>query len=81
MRAKIQKWGNSLGLRLPKLIANDAQLIEGSEVEITMDGTSVVISLAKKRKYNLSDLIKKYPKKKGKTKELDWGKATGREEW
>ena len=81
MKAKIQKWGNSLGLRLPKVIANDAHLIEGSEVEITLDGKNVVISMAKKRKYNLSELIKKYPKKKGKTKEVDWGSPVGREEW
>lgn len=36
MRVKIQKWGNSLAMRLPKKLAEDLGMSEGSEVDITV---------------------------------------------
>jgi antitoxin MazE len=50
MRARVARWGNSLALRIPSGIAEDAQLVEGSEVEVAVrDGRIVlepVVSLA-----------------------------------
>jgi antitoxin MazE len=43
MRARVARWGNSLALRIPSGIAEDAQLVEGSEVEVAVaDGRLVV---------------------------------------
>jgi len=36
MRTKIRKWGNSLGLRIPKALAEEISVGEGSAVEITV---------------------------------------------
>lgn len=44
MPTKIQKWGNSLGVRLPKLIADQAKLSEDTEVEIEHKDGSVIIT-------------------------------------
>jgi antitoxin MazE len=38
MRVKIAKWGNSLGLRLPKSAVEAAGLEAGSEVDVTVEG-------------------------------------------
>jgi antitoxin MazE len=43
MRAKVARWGNSLGLRLPKAIADEAQLTEGQIVNLTVRDRSVVV--------------------------------------
>lgn len=50
MRTTVRKWGNSLGIRIPNLVAEDAHLEEGTEVELAFrDGELVmtpVLSLA-----------------------------------
>lgn len=50
MRAKVARWGNSLALRIPSGLAEDARLVEGTEVEVAVaDGRLVVepvVSLA-----------------------------------
>lgn len=43
MTITIQKWGNSLGVRIPQKIANALHLISGTEVEITVKGRAIVI--------------------------------------
>jgi antitoxin MazE len=49
MSAKIQKWGNSLGIRIPKTIIDKTNLSEDSEVEIeTKDGAIIISSLLSK---------------------------------
>jgi len=42
MRATICKWGNSLGLRIPRGLAEDAGLSEGSVVELRLEDGRVV---------------------------------------
>ena len=44
MSAKIQKWGNSLGVRIPKILAEQAHLKENSEVEILHQDGKIVTS-------------------------------------
>ncbi|MBC7537417.1 MAG: AbrB/MazE/SpoVT family DNA-binding domain-containing protein [Bacteriovorax sp.] len=62
MSAKIQKWGNSLGIRIPKAIIEKANLDENSEVEIeTKDGT--IIIFPSKKKQSLSTLLGQITKK------------------
>jgi len=80
MRAKIQKWGNSLGIRLPKSVAIEAHLVEGSEVDITAAGDQILITQAKTKTYVLADLLASYPSIKA-PKEEDWGTPVGSEEW
>ena len=55
MKATIQKWGNSLGVRIPKVIADDLELVNGSEVELLEDSDKIIIQ--PHRKLNLNDLL------------------------
>lgn len=43
MTTKVQKWGNSLAVRLPKEVAQKLHLKEGSKVEVRQDAAHIVI--------------------------------------
>jgi antitoxin MazE len=77
MQVMVARWGNSLGLRIPKDIALRAGLCEGSRVEVEAAGGRIIITPARPR-YVLADLLK------GMTPEamreaFDWGPDRGRE--
>lgn len=55
MKATIQKWGNSLGIRIPKVFADELNLENGSEVELFNDSEKIVIQ--PQRKPSLEDLL------------------------
>jgi len=61
MSASVQKWGNSLAIRLPKAIAEQVNLETGSKIEFdTSNGVLTVRPLRPRRrsKYKLADLLK-----------------------
>lgn len=82
MHAKIQKWGNSQGLRLAKSLLADAKLDVGDEVNISVkDGAMIVTPTKKIRgRYKLKDLVARIPENY-ETGEIDWGKPVGKEAW
>lgn len=43
MRARVQKWGNSLGLRIPKPFAEETRLEENAEVELSIKGRKLIV--------------------------------------
>ncbi len=60
MKVKIAKWGNSLGVRLPKRFSDELGLAPGRTVELQKDGTRVSIETATARRiprYELQDLL------------------------
>ena len=57
MITRIQKWGNSLGLRIPRALAEDADVREGSSVDISVRRGSLVIRPVKRQEYRLEDLL------------------------
>lgn len=79
MQTEIKKWGNSLGVRLPKHIADSTELRDGSAVELTIEDGSVVIRPTRK-KYRLEDLLKGHSEAQN-TGETDWGEPEGEEAW
>ena len=78
--SRVQKWGNSQGLRLPKQVLELAQIAVGEQVEIAVANRQIVVKKSKRPKYDLAELVKRIPKRY-KAKEVDWGSAVGREEW
>lgn len=61
MSGKIQKWGNSLGIRIPKTVIEKLNLTENSEVEVEHKDGAIII-FPTKRKLSLDDLIGKITK-------------------
>ncbi len=82
MITKVQKWGNSQGLRFPKEILKKVHISIGDEVDISVKHGKIVIKSAAqlRGKYRLRDLVTKMSPKY-KPQEEDWGKPTGREVW
>ena len=82
MVTKIQKWGNSQGLRLTRQILEDAHISVGDEVDVTFRDGMLVIALRKpaRGKQSLEELVSRIPENH-ESGELDWGKPAGREEW
>ena len=82
MLTKIQKWGNSQGLRFTKTLLEEAQINVGDEVQVSVQkGRIIVEPVTKVRgKYDLKALVSKMPKGY-QTEELDWRPPVGREVW
>jgi antitoxin MazE len=82
MVTKVQKWGNSQGLRLSKQLLEDARISVGDEVEVALkDGAIVIVPVRRVRgKHSLQELVSRIPKDYQAT-EVDWGKPVGREAW
>lgn len=80
MVTKIQKWGNSQGLRLAKQVLEDVRISVGDDVKVTTRDGLIVIAPARRirGKQNLEELVARIPKGY-KTEDLDWGEPVGRE--
>ena len=78
MRTKIQKWGNSLALRIPKAFALDAQLENNSIVEISLVDGQIVIKPISKKQLALEQLLTKATADNVHG-EIDSGEAVGKE--
>ena len=80
MLTKIQKWGNALALRIPEILALNAQLKNNSIVEVLLIDGKLVIKPLSKSQWTLEELLS------GITddnihREIDSGKAAGKEVW
>ena len=80
MTATIQKWGNSLAVRLPKHLAQEAQLGEGKEVELVQTAEGVLLKPKRKVRYKLDDLLAGVTPENVHP-ETDWGPPRGKEVW
>jgi len=58
MQTKIKKWGNSLALRIPKLLALDANLKQNEWVDLSIDQGSIIITPIGEKEYSLEKLLK-----------------------
>lgn len=57
METTIQKWGNSLAVRLPKYVTKKLSLREGTRVEVKDRRKEVIISPAPKKRPSLRELV------------------------
>ena len=82
MITKVQKWGNSQGLRLSKELLSDVQIDVGDAVEVTVHDGSLVITPARRVRggIDLEQLVGRIPEGY-KPEALDWGPPVGREVW
>lgn len=80
MSTNIGKWGNSLGLRIPGWVAEQIHLHEGDEVTISVEGSQLVVTPVRRRKYTLNELLDGMGEENLHA-EIDWGEPTGREVW
>ena len=76
---QVSKWGNSLGLRLPKSVAREAQIGEGDTVDVSVDNGTIVVRPSRRR-YSLDELVSRI-NARNRHAESDWGAPVGHEVW
>ncbi len=77
MQAVVQKWGNSLGFRIPSLWAKDNNVKSGSKVEVIAEKGRIIIIPQKK---SLDDMMAMVNDDNIHS-EISTGHAIGNEEW
>lgn len=82
MLSKVQKWGNSQGIRIPKHLLEHSRIKIGEDVNIAVQEGKIVIepTHVTRGKYDINELAGRMPQQGGLTEE-DWGIPVGSEEW
>lgn len=81
MTTTIQKWGNSQGIRIPKMLLDMVNWSENEEIIIEVKNDKIVIEKAKENKRkNIKELFADFDGEYEKM-EIDWGKPEGEEIW
>ncbi len=77
MQAIVQKWGNSLGLRIPSMWAKDNEIKNGSKVEVIAEKGKMIILPQKKSLEDMMNLVTE----ENLHSEIETFGAAGKEEW
>lgn len=81
MTTTIQKWGNSQGIRIPRILLEEVKWSENEPIEIKVEDNKIVIEKAPKtERKNIKELFKDY-KGEYEPSEIDWGEPGGKEVW
>ena len=80
MHGKIQKWGNSLGLRIPKPFAEEVGFREQGEVELTLVKGALVVRPLRMPSFTLEGLLAEVTSE-NRHDEISTGAPIGREAW
>ena len=79
VRTRVQKWGNSLAVRIPRGFAAETGIAEGSEVEMTLEEGGIRLALVS-GSFELGDLLSRVTPDNLHGEE-DWGPPAGGEAW
>jgi len=80
MRTRVQKWGNSLAVRVPQPFAKESGLAENSPVDVSLRNGKLVIAPVREPEYTLDELVAKISKKNLHS-EVSTGSRRGNEAW
>jgi antitoxin MazE len=80
MRARVQRWGNSLALRIPKSFATETHLDNGAEVDLALVDGRLVVTPITPATYELKDLLEAITPE-SLHGEVDTGPSMGVEAW
>ena len=80
MEVRIQKWGNSAGIRIPSSILKSLKIKTNDVLNIEQQGDKIIISVPKKRKISLEERFKNY-NGDNLAKDFSWDDSMGREIW
>ena len=81
MTAIIQKWGNSQGIRIPRVVLDTVKWSENEQiVNIVDDGKLILEKANQYNRKNIKELFKDY-KENYEPTEIDWGEPKGAEIW
>ena len=80
MEARLQKWGNSIGIRIPNSILKDLNLKVNDILVFKQEDDKIIMSIKKDKKISLKDRFENY---EGDcvSESFDWGEPMGKEIW
>ena len=78
MRVQIQKWGNSLALRIPKSFAVESKIEQGSTVEVSLESGKIIVLPVARPEFSLAELLAQVTTE-NLHGEIDTGNCVGRE--
>ncbi|MCL2362943.1 MAG: AbrB/MazE/SpoVT family DNA-binding domain-containing protein [Defluviitaleaceae bacterium] len=80
---RVNRWGNSLGIRFPSEFVEKVKLKEKSLVEIITDGNRLIVVKAKEKepRKTIQELFAEHPADFIDDEEIDWGAPVGGEVW
>ena len=80
MKTQIQKWGNSLALRIPRSFAHESKIAQGSTVEVSLDEGKIVVAPVTDKEYSLKELLANVTKRNV-HREIETDGPVGKEAW
>ena len=80
MKVQIQKWGNSLALRIPKAFAVESKIKQGSTVEVSLESGKIIVFPVAEQEFSLEELLLKVTAE-NLHGEIDTGSSVGKEAW
>lgn len=80
MKTRVQKWGNSLAMRIPKSFASEVGLNPNSSVEMSLKDGKLIVMPTVKPKFTLKQLLAQVTEE-NLHHEVDTGPAVGSEAW
>jgi len=72
VQLKVTKWGNSLGLRVPKDVAARAGLVEGARVDIEGFDDGRIVVTPSRRHFTIEELVAGMTPERSEFMEDDW---------
>lgn len=80
MKTAVQRWGNSLALRIPRAYASETRISEGSEVELSLKSGALVVRPILHRRHSLAALLKRVTPS-NRHESVSTGASIGQEVW
>jgi antitoxin MazE len=80
MKTQIAKWGNSLAVRIPKAVADAAELRPGDKLDVDAEGSGAVVIRKETRGPSLKELVRGITDE-NRHSEIDTGSPVGNEQW
>lgn len=80
MRTAVQRWGNSLALRIPRSFAEETHISAGSQVDLTLDSGTLVVRPVTRKRHSLAALLRRVTPA-NRHEEVSTGEARGQEVW
>jgi len=79
--ATIKRWGNSAAVRIPRQVLDQANIEEGTDVEIVFVKEGEIVLRAIRERKSIQELFADYDGDYFQTEEIDWGAPQGNELW
>ena len=80
MEVRLQKWGNSMGIRIPSTFIKSLNLNMNDKVDIIEEEDRIIITKSKKKRISLKERFDKY-NGENLSKDFEWDDPVGNEIW